>query len=101
MKKYTEVPWMVLESMPECVCFDTPEGKENLFTVNVDGYYCCQSTHDAHLIAAAPELLEALEQAETLLADYAADNCECKEGFCKPCAVRDMAEAAIKKAKGE
>jgi len=87
MTKYTKGPWTVHRTMKDCVTFDGPEGMENLFLCNVDGYYACQNEADARLIAAAPELLEALK-AVVSVADRATVEF-------------DMARAAIAKATGE
>ncbi|PTL88833.1 hypothetical protein C6W88_15745 [Halomonas litopenaei] len=59
--KFTPGPWTVHHRMRDCVTFEGKFGTENLFLENREGYYACQSEHDAHLIAAAPELYEALE----------------------------------------
>jgi hypothetical protein len=58
--KWTKGPWSVHHRMRDCVTFEGRHGTENLFLENVDGYYACQSTDDAHLIAAAPDLYNAL-----------------------------------------
>ena len=89
MSKYTPGPWKVHNSIRTCVTFISNEGEENLFTETIDGYYACQNEADAHLISAAPELLEALEP----FAKFACDK-ECK---CFNC----MARIAVNKAKGE
>lgn len=61
MSKHTPAPWTQHEIMRDCVTFEGAHGIENLFLCNVEGYYACQNEHDAALISAAPELLEALK----------------------------------------
>lgn len=60
-KKFTPGQWTPHHHLTDCVTFIGPEGEENLFIKNSDGYFACQNEHDANLIAAAPGLLEALE----------------------------------------
>ncbi|CAN0620436.1 conserved protein of unknown function [Burkholderia multivorans] len=60
--KHTPGPWTVHHRMRDCVTFEGRDGTENLFLENIDGYYACQNEADAHLIAAAPDLLEALRE---------------------------------------
>lgn len=52
---------------------------------------------NAHLIAAAPELYEALEE----LCRYANDSNDCQYGTLSTRLVKDIAEAALAKARGE
>ncbi|WP_250500564.1 hypothetical protein [Caballeronia sp. GAWG1-5s-s] len=73
--------------MRDCVTFEGRDGTENLFLQNVEGYYACQNEEDALLIAAAPDLLEALN-AVVSVAD-------------RETVEFDMARAAIAKATGE
>lgn len=91
MNKHTPKPWSVSQTMNDCVTFEGGCGTENLFLQNVDGYYACQNADDASLIAAAPDLLAALEAllpiAATAYGVLTAD--------------LDIARAAIAKAKGE
>ena len=61
MSKHTPGPWTVHHSMRDCVTFEGKNGTENLFMQNLGGYFACQNKYDARLIAAAPELLEALK----------------------------------------
>jgi len=60
---HTPGPWVVHSSMRDCVTFQGKDGIENLFLQNLDGYFACQNEKDARLIAAAPDLLEALQYA--------------------------------------
>lgn len=53
------------------------------------------SPADAHLMAAAPELLEALE---LMLREY---GCRCGESGCDMCQDSEIAREAIRKGKGE
>lgn len=62
-QKFTPRPWAVHHRMTDCVTFDGKHGQENLFLQNLDGYFACQNTDDAKLIAAAPELLAAAQEA--------------------------------------
>lgn len=93
--KHTPGPWSVHSKMRDCVTFEGRHGTENLFLQNLDGYFACQSEADARLIAAAPELLEALKclKRETILSDVDMDYI--KSHF-QPWL--DKAEAAITKA---
>jgi len=59
--KTTPRPWTVHHRMTDCVTFEGWHGQENLFLQNLDGYFACQNPDDAKLIAAAPDLLEALK----------------------------------------
>ena len=54
---------------------------------------------NAHLIAAAPELLEALETAERIIRDYVEEP-ELPE-MCSMAETRDICQEAIAKAKGK
>lgn len=65
--KPTPGPWTVHSEMRDCVTFEGRHGTENLFLQNLDGYFACQSEADARLIAAAPELLEALQDCREAL----------------------------------
>jgi len=59
---------------------------------------------NAHLIAAAPEMLEALEKAIPWLRDHVAMTCSDMRGLdgdVRDRVALDLAEAAIRKAKGE
>ena len=60
--KHTPGPWTVHSKMRDCVTFEGRHGTENLFLQNLDGYFACQSEADARLIAAAPDLLAALQE---------------------------------------
>jgi len=60
-QKTTPRPWIVHHRMTDCVTFEGRHGQENLFLQNLDGYFACQNPDDAKLIAAAPDLLEALK----------------------------------------
>ena len=70
MSRQTPRPWSVHGRMKDCVTFIGPEGEENLFLKNVDGYYACQNEEDAKLIAAAHDLLADLVEAASTLRRY-------------------------------
>ena len=94
-EKHTPGPWKVYDDgdmwiAPSdgdapIVCDICPHGEEFVYSLEDDA--------NAHLIAAAPELLEALKVAQAWIAD---ESCPC-EG-CE--AVNDQIAAAIAKAEG-
>lgn len=83
--KFTPGPWTIRE---------TPESDYTDFAIHIGpDYIGVYKESDAHLIAAAPELYEALE---TLIAD-----CLSYSAWERPCHAIDIAEHALKKARGE
>lgn len=73
--------------------------RQIIFTIvpeNGVNFACVLEERDAHLIAAAPELYAAL--AECLR--YGAGHTKCEQSYLLP-PIRDMAEDALKKARGE
>ena len=89
---FTPGPWTQHESVRDCVTFIGRHGEENLFLENADGYFACQNESDAALIAAAPDLYEALKE----MLEYAG----IIEERCDSVAT-NKARAAIAKAEGE
>lgn len=96
MNSHTQGPWTCFPK------FDTPnlyavyDKDENFFD---DGSINCSTQRaNAHLIAAAPELLEALENALNVLAGIATGDLKTIERD-SPAIIK--ARAAISKAKGE
>ena len=102
MSKHTPGPWTFTSEQilddgvaihDDIRCFHLQSGD----TVVLDGCGCCESPRldnpaDARLIAAAPDLLEALENLADYIDERAGDN------DCRPL---ENARAAIRKAKGE
>ncbi|MBY5942805.1 hypothetical protein KUW00_18165 [Halomonas sp. DP5N14-9] len=72
----TPGPWTVHHRMRDCVTFEGKFGTENLFLENLEGYYACQSEPDAHLIAAAPDLYEALAAFERVVDLWLPADCD-------------------------
>ena len=98
--KFTPGPWTVHHRMRDCVTFEGKFGTENLFLENREGYYACQSEYDAHLIAAAPELYEALEHLFNVANHFNVSGVylsEDAENF----KALEAAEMALAKARGE
>jgi hypothetical protein len=77
--------------------FEAPwlEGEDGRLVLR--GQITCSSEANAHLIAAAPELYAALEE----LLRYANDSNDCQYGTLSTRLVKDIAEAALAKARGE
>jgi len=92
MSKHTLGPWVVFDDHPDKVCFHIREDNrfDEIATIYRYRGNPRDTLADARLIAAAPELLEALE---ALVLD------ESKEYI--PTRLWDAARAAIAKAKGE
>lgn len=89
--KHTPAPWRI----DECPC-----GQENCKDFNVNGWFCqggMVKKADARLIAAAPELLEALE---TVLLAHKYDGAMTTGSAALSPAIEKMIEAKIAKAKG-
>ncbi|MCP1765031.1 hypothetical protein [Bradyrhizobium japonicum] len=95
--KHTPGPWTVHHSMRDCVTFEGRHGTENLFLENLDGYYACQSEADARLIAAAPDLVEALQEYDDAFTEF---NAEDKDSRTRMRQAVIKARTAIAKAKG-
>lgn len=105
MNKHTPGPWIVgsYDFLDQQVYIDAPSGDPDLGYKSWEGvaiaYGCEESPSkglekakaNAMLIAAAPDLLEALEMLETT----------CELGLGYDHAIRQVARAAIAKAKGE
>ena len=90
MNKHTPAPWVVKPDY-----FDGEESLDYLQIKSSDGHFDIArgilSTEDAHLIAAAPDLLVALEGLEEYVSRW----------YNKPHGLLKEARAAIAKAKGE
>lgn len=96
MSKHTKGPWRVVEAnTPGVLYVSGPAQTLTIITAAIDLDFSdyVKRTSDAHLIAAAPELLEALE--------------EIMDGYLYGCAMEvkreniERARAAITKARGE
>ncbi len=90
MSKHTPGPWSVKTPLNDPRAFDVHAG----MTILTRGYWAYNGEADARLIAAAPDLLEALKA--LVRHDKAADE---REGL-EACLERQEAEAAIAKAGG-
>ncbi len=86
--KFTPGPWKIGAYESGRMAVDGANGEE------VTGYI---DIEDAHLIAAAPELYEALKE----LCRYAEDSDGCQYGTLSTKLVKDIANAALAKARGE
>lgn len=105
MSKHTPGPWVVgsTTNHGQCVYIDAPKGDAGLCYSSWSGIACAYGSDDdkeagreiaaanAHLIAAAPELLEALEYCLDCLGDE----------FALPADCQNNARAAIAKARSE
>ena len=94
---HTPEPWRLQELVNRDASYDDVRVLDG-YRIKSDGMDvadCVYRTEDAHLITAAPDMLEALENllAETDSLSY--DNSDVSEE------VKDQARAAIAKAKGE
>lgn len=89
--KFTKAPWFVHDELKRSVAFNGRDGVENLFTEDLEGYFCCQNEADAHLIAAAPDLYAALIECLEAVEEYYQEDAK----FILE------AKAALKKARGE
>ena len=93
MNKHTPGPWMVVDDHPDKACYYIQE-KNHLDEIAAIYRYernPCDTLADARLIAAAPELLEAVQYA----LDVSAEGLRLGEEW------QFRARAAIAKAKGE
>ena len=98
--KGTQGPWIYQDKRPSCEGFSIFSGSQFVaFVGDTDGLTAAEV--NAHLIAAAPDLLEALEK--TLLLIECADETGYVEdiGFISKDAITREVIAAIAKAKGE
>jgi len=86
--KATPGPWVIGAIESGRVAIDGPNGEEITGYIDLD---------DAHLILAAPELYAALEE----LCRYADDSNDCQYGTLSTRLVKDIARAALAKARGE
>ena len=89
MSNHTPGPWKIFDDHPDpdLLCLHVCHGDEQIADVS--------ELKNAHLIAAAPELLEALECYVEKVADLN------RYGVMIETSLRKKAEAAIAKAKGE
>ena len=105
MTKHTTAPWEFTASTPEdgfeCFFIYAGEGYSQRQIATVNGPQDEKGEANARLIAATPELLEALKHAENALADYVPTIEKTGAALNYGHHVIKMAKAAIAKATGE
>ena len=99
---HTPGPWKVIGGTVIITLDDDGAMKQSIAnTPERDGELFWETRHNAHLIAAAPELLEACEAAIAYLDKLDTPLCFCGDDpNCPECRTTDKLEKAISKAKG-
>ncbi|CAM8500881.1 hypothetical protein [Enterobacter asburiae] len=98
MKRFegSSAPWSVIDDHPEKACFDI-HGVHGDIYITVYRIDENRASHNAHLIAAAPDLLKELQN----LRDYVINVCDVDEEDCHIEHPLMSSRAAISKALGE
>jgi len=93
--KHTQGPWQVFQKWPGYHGIEIRSGDISIADLRVNGHNAVHGEANARLIAAAPEMLEALQAQE--MADYDPEASERKGYFER---AKQLRKAALAKAEG-